>query len=134
MPNTHATHTPQTRHTHDPHHTILKVNFLSKNSILTNPNIFTSFSPNFFFLQFFSLTQRCQKLKSPKPKHFHEFFSPQKIDNFLGKSKLNFWTKNQDFEQCNFSDSIRKHTFPIKEKCLPKLPTIHRHSQRNIIS
>ena len=27
-------------------------------------------------------------------------FSPKKIDNFLGKSKLNFWTKNEDFEQC----------------------------------
>ena len=29
-------------------------------------------------------------------------FSPQKIDNFLGKSKLNFWTKNEDFEECIF--------------------------------
>ena len=28
-------------------------------------------------------------------------FSSQKIDNFLGKSKLNFWTKNEDFEQCD---------------------------------
>ena len=27
-------------------------------------------------------------------------FSPEKIDNFLEKSKLNFWTKNEDFEQC----------------------------------
>ena len=26
-------------------------------------------------------------------------FSPKKIDNFLGQSKLNFWTKNEDFEQ-----------------------------------
>ena len=22
------------------------------------------------------------------------------MDNFLGKEKLNFWTKNEDFEQC----------------------------------
>ena len=22
------------------------------------------------------------------------------MDNFLGKSKLNFWPKNEDFEQC----------------------------------
>ena len=50
-------------------HTIRKVKYLSKNSILT------------------------------KPQHFHEFFTP-KIDNFHGKSKLNFWTKNEDFEQC----------------------------------
>ena len=27
-------------------------------------------------------------------------FSPKKIGNFLGKSKWNFWTKNEDFEQC----------------------------------
>ena len=50
-------------------HTIRKVQFLSKNSILT------------------------------KPQHFHEFFT-QKINNILEKSKLNFWTKNEDFEQC----------------------------------
>ena len=25
-------------------------------------------------------------------------FSPKKINNFLGKLKLNFWTKNEDFE------------------------------------
>ena len=48
-------------------HTILKVKFLSKNSILTS---------------------------------FHEFFTQKKMDNFLGKPKLNFWTKNEDFEQC----------------------------------
>ena len=52
--------------------TIRKVIHLSKNSILT------------------------------KPQHLHEFhsiftsFSPQKIDNSLGISKLNFWTKNED--------------------------------------
>ena len=28
------------------------------------------------------------------------FSPPKKIDNFLRKSKLNFWTKNEDFEQC----------------------------------
>ena len=27
-------------------------------------------------------------------------FSSKKIDKFLGKSKLNFWTRNEDFEQC----------------------------------
>ena len=26
------------------------------------------------------------------------------MDNFLGKSKLNFWTKNEDFEQCKFDN------------------------------
>ena len=50
------------------------------------------------FWQFSSWNQSCQQLKSPKLQHFREFFT-QKIDNFLGKSKLNFWTKNEDFEQ-----------------------------------
>ena len=81
-------------------HTILKVKFLSKNSILTkNKHFHEIFTQNFFW-QFFSWNQSCQQLKSPKPQHFHEFFTPKKIDNFLGKSKLNFWTKNEDFEQC----------------------------------
>ena len=72
-------------------HTILKVKFLPKNSILTNPT-FSRVFHQIFFWQFFSWNQSCQQLKSPKSQHFHEFFTP-KIDNFLGKSKLNFWTK-----------------------------------------
>jgi len=40
-------------------------------------------------LSFIFQNQDCQELKSPKPQYFHEFFT-QKIDNFLGKSKLNF--------------------------------------------
>ena len=72
------------------------------------PNIFTSFSPNFFFWQFFSWNQSCQQLKSPKPQHFHEFFIPKKIDIFFGKSKFNFWTKNEDFEQCAKLDKMSK--------------------------
>ena len=35
--------------------------------------------------------------------HFQEFFYPKKSTIFLGKSKLNFWTKNEDFEQCAVS-------------------------------
>ena len=109
-------------------HTIQKVKFLSKKSILTKPQHFHEFFTQFFFWQFFSWNQSCQQLKSPKPQHFHEFFtqifflaiflvksklstakkSPksqhfhefftQKINNFHGKSKFNLWTKNEDFE------------------------------------
>ena len=61
-----------------------KSNFCPTIQFWQNPNIFT---------QFFSWNLSCQELRSPKPQHFHEFFT-QKIDNFLGKSKLNFWTKN----------------------------------------
>ena len=38
--------------------------------------------------------------KKSKTTIFSRVFHPQKIDDFLGKSKLNFWTKNEDFEQC----------------------------------
>jgi len=65
------------------------------------PTFSRVFHPKFFW-QFFSWNQSCQELKSPKPQHFHEFFTHKKIHNFLGKSKLIFWTKNQDFEQCVF--------------------------------
>ena len=47
-----------------------KSNFCPKIPFWQNPNIFTSFSP------------------------------PKKSTIFYGKSKLNFWTKNEDIEQC----------------------------------
>ena len=58
-------------------HTIRKVKFLSKNSILTKPKHFHEFFTQFFW-QFFSWSQSCQQLKSPKPQHFHEFFTQKK--------------------------------------------------------
>ena len=92
-----------------------KSKFCPKIQFWQKPNIFASFSPNFFFDNFFSWNQSCQQLKSPKPQHFHKFFTPKKIDNFLGKSKLNFWTKNEDFEQCVgpiFWDENSDYFFP----------------------
>ena len=41
--------------------------FVQKFNFDKTPNIFTSFSPKFFFWQFFSWNQSCQQLKSPKP-------------------------------------------------------------------
>ena len=81
-------------------------------------------------LQFFSGNLSCQHLKSANLQHFHEFFTQIFFDIFLVKSKLptakksktaafsrvvthnnstiflrksllNFWTKNEDFEQCD---------------------------------
>ena len=49
--------------------------------------------------------------------HFQEFFYPKKSTIFLGKSKLNFWTKNEDFEQCVKVD-IYEMTSPKGENCL----------------
>ena len=92
-------------------HTIRKVKFLSKNSILTNPNILTSFSPNIF--DNFSREIKVVNSKS-KTTTFSRVFHPQKIDNFLGKLKLNFWTKNEDFEQCaSLSTRAIKSRSPI---------------------
>ena len=69
-------------------HTILKVKFLSKNSILNKPQHFREFFTQIFFWQFFSWNQSCQQLKSPKPQHFHEF-SP--------KANLQFFSGNQSW-------------------------------------
>ena len=44
-----------------------------------------------------------QKFKFDQNHNIFTSFSPKKIDNFLGKSKLNFWTKNEDFEQCEIA-------------------------------
>ena len=56
------------------------------------PNIFTSFSQNFFW-QFFSWNQSCQQLKSLKPQHFHEFFTPKKSTIFSGNQSWIFGQK-----------------------------------------
>ena len=37
------------------------------------------------FWQFFTWNQSCQQLKSPKPQHFHKFFTPKKSTIFSGK-------------------------------------------------
>ena len=76
-------------------HTIRKVKFLSKNSILTKPQHFHDFFTPIFW-QFFSWNQICQQLKSPKPQHFHEFFTP-KNRQFSRKIKVAFLDKNWRF-------------------------------------
>ena len=84
-------------------HTILKVQFLSKNSILTKPQHFHE-----FFIQTFLTIFLVKSKLSTAKKSKITTFSPKKIDNFLGKSKLNFWTKNEDFEQCVETTNILK--------------------------
>ena len=64
-----------------------------------NPQHFHEFFYPKFFWQFFSWNQSCQQLRNPKPQYVHEF-SPKK-STILGKSKLNIWTKNENFEQCD---------------------------------
>ena len=50
------------------------------------------FHPKFFW-QFFSWNQSCQQLKSPKPQHFHEFFTPQKSTISSGNQSWIFGQK-----------------------------------------
>ena len=76
-------------------HTIRKVKFLSINSILTKSKQFHE-----FFTQIFLVKSKLSTAKKPKTTTFSRVFHPKKIDNFLGKSKMNIWTKNEDFEQC----------------------------------
>ena len=65
--------------------------FVQKFNFDKTPRFSRVFHPKFVW-QFFSWNQRCQQLKSPKPQHFHEFFT-QKMDNFHGESNLIFWTQ-----------------------------------------
>ena len=94
--------------------TIQKVKFLSKNSILTKPQHFHEFFTK-MFLTIFLVKSKLSTAKKPKTTTFSRVFSPKKINNFLGKSKLNFWTKNEDFEQCVFKNIFLPHN------CIPNI-------------
>ena len=68
----------------------------------------------FFTWNFFDKFSREIKvvLQNPKPQHFHEFFTPPKKNRQFFWGKLNFWTKNEDFEQCA---EVLKHRKGLKE-------------------
>ena len=82
-----------------------KSNFCPKIQFWQNPNIFTSFSSKFFSTNFLVKSKLSTAQKS-KTTTFSRVFYPNKIDNILGKSKLNFWTKNEDFEHCAFKNRL----------------------------
>ena len=63
------------------------------------PNIFTRFSPK-FFLTIFVVKSKLSTAKKSKTVAFSRAFTINNLTIFLGKSKLSFWTKNEDFEQC----------------------------------
>ena len=84
-----------------------KSNFCPKIQFWQNSNIFTSFSSK-FFLTIFLVKSKLSTAKKSKTTTFSRVFHPPKIDNFLGKLKLNFWTKNEDFEQCVVNDLLKK--------------------------
>ena len=63
------------------------------------PNIFTSFSPNFFFLTMFLVKSKSSTAKKPKTTTFSRVFHP-KNRQFSQEIKVEFLDKNEDFEQC----------------------------------
>ena len=80
-------------------HTLFeKSNFCPKIQFWQNPNVFESFLPK-FFLTIFLVKSKLSTAKKSKTTTFSWVFYPKKSTIFLGKSKLNFWTKNEDFEQ-----------------------------------
>ena len=111
-------------------HTIRKVKFLSKNSILTKPQHFHEFFHQNFFLTIFLVKSKLSTAKKSKTttfsRVFHQnffltiflvksklwtakksktgalsrVFTQICLTIFLVKLKLNFYTKNKDFEQC----------------------------------
>ena len=97
---------------HNLWHTIIKVEFLSKNSILTKPQHFHEFFIQKFFGNF-SRESKLSTAKKSKTKAFSRVFHPNKLTIFFGKSTLNFWTKNEDFEQCGW----RSYLLFFKKDC-----------------
>ena len=68
-------------------HTIRKVKFLSKNSILTKTQHFHEFFTNF------SRQIKVVNSKQSKPQHFHEFFTKKKSTIFSGNQSWIFGQK-----------------------------------------
>ena len=89
-------------------HTMIKVKFLSKNSILTKPQHFHEFFTQIFFDKFL-VKSKLLTAKKSKTATFLRVFTQNNSTIFLGKSKLNFWTKNEDFEQCDSNRYLRWH-------------------------
>ena len=67
-----------------------KSNFVQKFNFDKPPSFSQVFHPNFFD----NFSREIKVVNSQKVQNHNIFtsFSPKKIDNFLGKSKLNFWT------------------------------------------
>ena len=73
-----------------------KSNFCPIIQFWQNPNIFTSFSPK-FFLTIFLVKSKLSTAKNSKTTTISRVFHLKKIDNFLGKSKVEFLDKKWRF-------------------------------------
>ena len=77
--------------TQGPHYSKSQI-FVQKFNFDKTPTFWRVFHPNFFW-QFFSWNQSCQQLKSPKPQHFHEFFTQNNSTIFSGNQSWIFGQK-----------------------------------------
>ena len=77
----------------------------SKSQIFVQKINFDKTFSRVFLSKIFLVKSKLSTAKKSKTTTFSRVFHPKKIDNFLGKSKSNFWTKNEDFEQCVNADS-----------------------------
>jgi len=73
-----------------------KSNFCPKIQFRQNSQHFHEFFTQ-IFLTIFLVKSNLSTAKKSKTTTFSRVFHPKKIDNFLGKSKLHFWTKTEDF-------------------------------------
>ena len=87
-------------------HYLKSQTFVQKFNFDKIPTFSRVFHPTFFW-QYFSWNQSCQQLKSPKPQHFHEFFTP-KNRQFSLEIKVEFLDKNLTFR---IVCSLRSLTF-----------------------
>ena len=76
-----------------------KISHYSKSQIFVQKFNLTSFSPK-TFLTIFLVKSRLSIAKKSKTAAFSRVFTQNISTFFLGKSKLNFWTKNEDCKQC----------------------------------
>ena len=61
-------------------------------------------------LTIFLVKSKLSTAKKSKTTTFSRVFHQKKIDNFLGKSKLIFWAKNENFEQCRLPSFWRENS------------------------
>ena len=97
-----------------------KSQILSKNSILIKSTTFSRvFHPKIFFT-IFLVKSKLSTAKKSKTTTFSRVIHPKKIDNILGKLQLNFWTKNEDFEQYAKTDTQTLHSQKAQSYLFPQ--------------
>ena len=87
------------------------IQFSREIKVVNNPPTFSRVFHPKFFLTIFLVKSKLSTAKKSKTAAFSWVFTQTNSKIFLGKSKLNFWTKNEDFEQCAFLELLQ--TFAV---------------------